>query len=71
MTTRQEILLRLACAALQGGMSVEEVYDNIEGVAEGGYSLWDVANMLPDIEFDADTPPKKDTKSTTNKEKFY
>lgn len=71
MTTRQEILLRLACAALQGGMSVEEVFDNIEGVAEGGYSLWDIANILPDIGFDADIPPKKDTKSTTDKKKFY
>lgn len=42
MTTRQEILLRLACA-----------------------------DVIPDIEFDADTPPEKDTKSTTNKKKFY
>lgn len=48
MTTRQEILLRLACAA-----------------------LWDIADVIPDIEFDADTPPEKDTKSTTNKKKFY
>lgn len=42
MTTRQEILLRLACAA-----------------------LWDIADVIPD------TPPEKDTKSTTNKKKFY
>lgn len=49
----------------------KEVFDNIEGVAEGGYSLWDIANILPDIGFDADIPPKKDTKSTTDKKKFY
>lgn len=48
MTTRQEILLRLACAALQGGMSISRVYQSIDG-----------------------TPPEKDTKSTTNKKKFY
>lgn len=60
MTTRQEILLRLACAALQGGMSISKVYQSIDG-----------ADVIPDIEFDADTPPEKDTKSTTNKKKFY
>lgn len=61
MTTRQEILLRLACAALQGGMSISKVYQSIDGIAD----------VIPDIEFDADTPPEKDTKSTTNKKKFY
>lgn len=48
MTTRQEILLRLACAA-----------------------LWDIANVIPDVEFGADTPPEEDTKLTINKKKFY
>ena len=61
MTTRQEILLRLACAALQGGMSISKVYQSID----------DIADVILDIEFDADTPPEKDTKSTTNKKKFY
>lgn len=62
MTTRQEILLRLACAALQGGMSISKVYQN--GTDEH-YTLWDIADVIPD------TPPEKDTKSTTNKKKFY
>lgn len=70
MTTRQEILLRLACAALQGGMSISKVYQSIDGTDEH-YTLWDIANVIPDIEFDAGTPPEKDTKSTTNKKKFY
>ncbi len=68
MTTRQEILLRLACAALQGGMSISKVYQSIDGTDEH-YTLWDIADVIPDIEFD--TPPEKDTKSTTNKKKFY
>lgn len=63
MTTRQEILLRLACAALQGGMSISKVYQSIDGTDDEHYTLWDIA--------DADTPPEKDTKSTTNKKKFY
>lgn len=69
MTTRQEILLRLACTALQGGMSISKVYQSIDGTDD--YILWDIADVIPDIEFDADTPPEKDTKSTTNKKKFY
>lgn len=70
MTTKQEILLRLACAALQGGMPISKVYRSIEGIDEH-YTLWDIAAVIPDIEFDEDTPPEKDTKSTTNKKKFY
>lgn len=66
MTTRQEILLRLA---LQGGMSISKVYQSIDGTDDE--HLWDIADVIPDIEFDADTPPEKDTKSTTNKKKFY
>lgn len=69
MTTRQEILLRLACAALQGGMSISKVYQSIDGTDDEHYTLWDIADVIPDIEFDA--PPEKDTKSTTNKKKFY
>lgn len=67
MTTRQEILLRLA--ALQGGMSISKVYQSIDGTDDEHYTLWDIADVIPDIEFD--TPPEKDTKSTTNKKKFY
>lgn len=71
MTTRQEILLRLACAALRGGMSISKVYQSIDGTDDEHYTLWDIADVIPDIEFDADTPPEKDTKSTTSKKKFY
>lgn len=59
MTTRQEILLRLACAALQGGMSISKVYQSIDGTDDEHYTLWDIADVIPDIEFDADTPPEK------------
>lgn len=69
MTTRQEILLRLACATLQGGVSISKVYQSIDGTDDEHYTLWDIADVIPDIEFD--TPPEKDTKSTTNKKKFY
>lgn len=69
MTTRREILLRLACAALQGGMSISKVYQSIDGTDDEHYTL--IADVIPDTEFDADTPPEKDTKSTTNKKKFY
>ena len=55
MTTRQEILLRLACAALQGGMSISKVYQSIDGTDDEHYTLWDIADVIPDIEFDADT----------------
>lgn len=65
MTTRQEILLRLACAA---GMSISKVYQSIDGTDDEHYTL---ADVIPDIEFDADTPPEKDTKLTTDKKKFY
>lgn len=51
MTTRQEILLRLACAALQGGMSISKVYQSIDGTDDE--HLWDIADVIPDIEFDA------------------
>lgn len=67
MTTRQEILLRLACAALQGGMSISKVYQSIDGTDDEHYTLWDIADVISD----ADTPPEKDTKSTTNEKKFY
>lgn len=63
MTTRQEILLRLACAALQ--VSISKVYQSIDGTDDEHYTLWDIADVIPD------TPPEKDTKSTTNKKKFY
>lgn len=53
MTTRQEILLRLACAALQGGMSISKVYQSIDGTDDEHYTLWDIADVIPDIEFDA------------------
>lgn len=36
MTERQEIQLRLACAALQGGMSVEDI---LCGLTEDGKTL--------------------------------
>lgn len=75
MTTRQEILLRLACAALQGGMPIRDVCRSVEGIGKDNiYTLWDIANVIPDVEFgadDADTPPEEDTKLTINKKKFY
>lgn len=48
MTDKQEIMLRLACAALQSGMSMKEVYSSLfEGE---NYSLWDIANVIaPDL----------------------
>lgn len=39
MTERQEIKLRVACAALQGGMSAEDVY----------YSLYQDEENAPDL----------------------
>lgn len=44
-------------------MSISRVYQSIDGTDDEHYTLWD-ANVIPDIEFDADTPPEKDTKST-------
>lgn len=48
MTERQEIQLRLACAALQGGMSVEDVLDGMNEWSRVG--LWDIMNEIaPDL----------------------
>lgn len=49
MTERQEIQLRLACAALQGGMSAEDVYYNLyQDDKQAG--LWDIMNEIaPDL----------------------
>lgn len=72
MTTRQEILLRLACAALQGGMSIDEVCDSIQDIKEDNdSSLWDIADILPCVEFDADIPSEKDIELVTGKKDFY
>ena len=49
MTERQEIQLRLACAALQGGMSVEDVYYGLFQDEESA-GLWDIMNEIaPDL----------------------
>lgn len=49
MTEKQEIQLRLACAALQGGMDVEDVYYSLfEDSTKPG--LWDIMNEIaPDL----------------------
>lgn len=48
MTDKQEIMLHLACAALQQGMSMKEVYNNL--LESDDYSLWDIANEIaPDL----------------------
>lgn len=41
MTERQEIKLRVACAALQGGMSAENVFYGLSE-DEKEVSLWDI-----------------------------
>lgn len=46
MIDKQEVLLQLACAALQGGMSVEEVYEGMDGGDNGDYTLFDIANAI-------------------------
>jgi hypothetical protein len=49
MTERQEIQLRLACAALQGGMSAEDVYYSLYQDDEQA-GLWDIMNEIaPDL----------------------
>ena len=49
MTERQEIQLRLACAALQGGMSAENVYYSLYQDEENA-GLWDIMNEIaPDL----------------------
>jgi hypothetical protein len=45
MTERQEIQLRLACAALQGGMSVEDILCGLTEDEEN-ISLWDIMNEI-------------------------
>lgn len=45
MTERQEIQLRLACAALQGGMSAEDVFYGLTEDEEN-VSLWDIMNEI-------------------------
>lgn len=67
MTERQEIQLRLACAALQGGMSVEDVYYSLY---EGGeVSLWDIMNEIAPEHFlsiaDRETLAKGKSQSNT------
>lgn len=49
MTAKQEIQLRLACAALQGGMSAEDVYYSLyQDYEQAG--LWDIMNEIaPDL----------------------
>lgn len=72
MTTRQEILLRLACAALQGGMSIDEVCGSIQDIkGDNDSSLWDIADILPCVEFDADIPSEEDIELVTGKKDFY
>lgn len=45
MTERQEIQLRLACAALQGGMSAEDVFYGLTEDEES-ISLWNIMNEI-------------------------
>lgn len=45
MTERQEIQLRLACAALQGGMSAEDVFYGLTEDEEST-DLWDIMNEI-------------------------
>lgn len=49
MTERQEIKLRVACAALQGGMSAEDVYYSLYQDEENA-GLWDIMKEIaPDL----------------------
>ena len=56
-------------------MPIRDVCRSVEGIGKDNiYTLWDIANVIPDVEFgadDADTPPEEDTKLTINKKKFY
>lgn len=67
MTERQEIQLRLACAALQGGMSVEDVYHSL--YEDGEISLWDIMNEIAPEHFlsiaDCETLAKGKSQSNT------
>lgn len=49
MTEMQEIKLRVACAALQGGMSAEDVYYSLYQDEENA-GLWDIMKEIaPDL----------------------
>lgn len=69
MTEEQEIQLRLACAALQGGMSVEDVYYSLYEDEDGEVSLWDIMNEIAPEHFlsiaDRETLAKGKSQSNT------
>lgn len=67
MIDKQEILIRLACAALQGGMDPDDVSD---GVAEEG-DLWFVAQTIYPDSFDVDTSYLDEDGNVTNTKNKY
>lgn len=61
MIDKQEVLLRLACSALQGGMDADEV---IEGVDVEG-DLWYIAQTIYPQSFHVDDDDSDYNVSTT------
>ena len=67
MTNKQRILLQLVCAALQGGMNPEDVREQMYE-DEQDVRLWDIANEMEDIIFDA--TDAEDNKIISSKSKL-
>lgn len=46
MIDKKEVLMRLACAALQGGMPLEEIVDGLTNTGQSDYIIWDIAHII-------------------------
>lgn len=55
MTEKQEIQLRLVCAALQGGISIENICYSLHEDKSGELSLWDIMNDIAPEHFPSET----------------
>lgn len=54
--------MRLACAALQGGMPLEDIVDGLTNTEQSDYIVWDIAHTIYPELFEEEDETIIDTK---------